>query len=209
MVHQNKEAKMDKIAFIFSIVGLLLLCVVVGIIPAFIGFILSIICLTRSQKYNKKLAISSLVISIITGMLFFVILIYAFFSGTENTNDPNLVSEANSFSSAAPSESLEPTPIPTATPTPVPTATPTPVPTATPENNSSSSTTANNNFDTYNNPQQQQTSDTYVLNTRTMRIHYPHCSSVKKIAPDNYATSSETLEALKAKDYKPCGICFK
>ena len=93
MTHQSKGTKMDKIAFILSIVGLLLLCVAVGIIPAFIGFVLSIICLTNSQKYSKKLAISSLIVSIITGILFCVILIFVFSAETEHTDNTNLISE--------------------------------------------------------------------------------------------------------------------
>ena len=141
MTHQSKGTKMDKIAFILSIVGLLLLCVAVGIIPAFIGFVLSIICLTNSQKYSKKLAISSLIVSMTTGILFCVILIFVFSAETENTDNTHLVSETNNTSFiATPPESSEPTSVPTitpfpmstATPTPIPTAAPTPIPTATP-----------------------------------------------------------------------------
>ncbi|MBD5395839.1 MAG: hypothetical protein HDR71_16615 [Lachnospiraceae bacterium] len=66
-----------------------------------------------------------------------------------------------------------------------------------------------NNFDTYDNQSQQQTTDAYVLNTHTKKIHYPSCSSVPKIAPQNYATSNASLEELEAQDYKPCGNCFK
>ncbi len=141
MTHQSKGTKMDKIAFILSIVGLLLLCVAVGIIPAFIGFVLSIICLTNSQKYSKKLAISSLIVSMTTGILFCVILIFVFSAETENTDNTHLVSETNNTSFiVTPPESSEPTSVPTvtpfpmstATPTPIPTAAPTPIPTATP-----------------------------------------------------------------------------
>lgn len=67
----------------------------------------------------------------------------------------------------------------------------------------------NNNFDTYDNASQQQTDFTYVLNTNTMKIHHPSCSSVKKIAPHNYATSNSTLEELFAQGYTTCGICFR
>ena len=64
------------------------------------------------------------------------------------------------------------------------------------------------NFNTYDNPEQQQTSASYVLNTSTMKIHYPSCSSVKKIAPQNYATSNSSIEDLKAQGYTTCGNCF-
>ncbi|MFG6344954.1 MAG: hypothetical protein K1W35_14810 [Lachnospiraceae bacterium] len=66
-----------------------------------------------------------------------------------------------------------------------------------------------NNFDTYNNTEQQQTTANYVLNNNTKKIHYPSCSSVPKIAPHNYATSSQTVEELIALGYTTCGICFK
>lgn len=66
----------------------------------------------------------------------------------------------------------------------------------------------NGNFNTYDNESQQQTEDTYVLNTSRMKIHHPSCSSVKKIAPQNYATSSSTLDELINQGYSTCGNCF-
>lgn len=127
---------------------------------------------------------------------------------------------------AAPTPTVAPTPtptvVPTSTPTTVPTPTPTTVPTPTPAvtptpestkvsapEMSAGDSSGNNNFDTYDNPEQQQTTDTYVLNNSSMKIHYPHCSSVPKIAQKNYATSSESLDALSAKGYSTCGICFE
>lgn len=65
-----------------------------------------------------------------------------------------------------------------------------------------------NNFDTYDNPDQQQTDDNYVLNTSTMKVHYPNCNYVKKIAPENYSSSSLSLDELKAQGYSTCGHCF-
>ena len=75
-------------------------------------------------------------------------------------------------------------------------------------NGSSGSGSNGNSFNTYDNSEQQKTESTYVLNTSTKRIHHPSCSSVPKIAPRNYATSSETLEELTAQGYKTCGKCF-
>lgn len=66
-----------------------------------------------------------------------------------------------------------------------------------------------NNFDTYNNSEQQNTTDTWVLNTKSMKIHYPSCKDVKKISPENYSTSSLTLDDLKNQGYTTCGHCFK
>lgn len=77
------------------------------------------------------------------------------------------------------------------------------------ETKSSSGNNAGNadNFDTYDNPEQQQTEATYVLNTSTMKFHYPSCKSVKKISPDNYATSSASRDELISQGYDPCGNC--
>lgn len=63
----------------------------------------------------------------------------------------------------------------------------------------------NSNFDTYDNEEQQETEDTYVLNTSSMKVHHPWCESVKKIAPENYATSNKTIEELEAEGYTRCG----
>lgn len=75
--------------------------------------------------------------------------------------------------------------------------------------NQSSSGGNANNFTLYNNPEQQQTTETWVLNTNTMKIHYPGCSSVANIKPENYAVSSQSLQELMAMGYDPCGRCFK
>ncbi len=116
--------------------------------------------------------------------------------------------------SPTPEPTVPPTPEPTVSPTLAPTASPAPEPTVapTPEPPSAGSPdngSGNNNFDTYDNPEQQKTEDSYVLNTSSMKIHYPGCSSVAKIAPKNYATSSESVEELKARGYTTCGRCFK
>ena len=65
------------------------------------------------------------------------------------------------------------------------------------------------NFNKYNNEEQQKTPETYVLNTSTLKIHYPSCQDVKKISPDNYATSSETIDDLRSQGYTLCGHCFR
>jgi len=65
------------------------------------------------------------------------------------------------------------------------------------------------NFNTYNNPDQQNTTDQWVLNTSTHKIHHPSCKDVKKIAPENYATSNLTIGELCSQGYSTCGHCFK
>ena len=77
------------------------------------------------------------------------------------------------------------------------------------DTNNTGNTGDGSNFNTYNNEQQQQTSDTYVLNTSSHKVHYPSCASVKKIAPQNHATSSQSLDELLAQGYTTCGNCFK
>ena len=65
------------------------------------------------------------------------------------------------------------------------------------------------NFDTYDIAEQQNTSETYVLNTSSLKIHHPSCNDVRKIKPENYATSSSTLDELRAQGYTTCGHCFR
>ena len=47
----------------------------------------------------------------------------------------------------------------------------------------------------------------YVLNTNSMKFHYPTCSSAKTISPENYAESNKTRDQLIADGYDPCGRC--
>lgn len=116
-----------------------------------------------------------------------------------------------------------PEPTPTSAPRPTPAASPKPA--ASPESGqegqsgsagdsasgggeASGGTGGGNNFDVHDNPDQQQTSAKYVLNTSSMKFHYPSCNDVKKIAETNYATSDETKDALIAAGYSPCGHCI-
>lgn len=73
----------------------------------------------------------------------------------------------------------------------------------------SGSSLGESNFNTYDNPEQQQTTDTYVLNTSRHKIHHPSCASVAKIAPKNYATTNSSIAELEAQGYSTCGNCFK
>ncbi len=54
----------------------------------------------------------------------------------------------------------------------------------------------------------QQTAEYYVLNTNTMRIHYPSCSSVKDIFPENYSETNDFNAAIQ-NGYRPCGKCHQ
>ena len=63
------------------------------------------------------------------------------------------------------------------------------------------------NFNTYDIPEQQNTEETYVLNTSSHKFHKPSCKDVKKIKPENYATTSASREELISQQYEPCGHC--
>lgn len=63
------------------------------------------------------------------------------------------------------------------------------------------------NFNKYDNPEQQQTEATYVLNTSTLKFHYPSCKDVKRISPENYGTSSASRDELIGQGYSACGHC--
>lgn len=63
------------------------------------------------------------------------------------------------------------------------------------------------NFNTWDNQDQQNTSAKWVLNTNTMKIHYPSCSDVRRIAPHNYSTSNLSEAELLAQGYTTCGRC--
>ena len=49
----------------------------------------------------------------------------------------------------------------------------------------------------------------FVLNTNSMKIHRPTCSSVKDMADHNKLGSNDTIEELKAMGYSPCKRCLK
>lgn len=48
---------------------------------------------------------------------------------------------------------------------------------------------------------------TYVLNTNTMRFHYPSCSSAANTAEHNKETVHTSREELIRQGYQPCGNC--
>ena len=87
-------------------------------------------------------------------------------------------------STPAPTPTPTPTPAPTPQPTPTPTPIPTPVPTQIPVPGLH-----------------------YVLNTNTMKVHKPSCSSVKDIKPQNYKEYTGTRDQVIAMGYVPCKRC--
>lgn len=55
------------------------------------------------------------------------------------------------------------------------------------------------------NPSSEET--TYILNTNTMKFHYPSCSSADSISENNRAEYTGTRDELIDKGYSPCGRC--
>ena len=51
------------------------------------------------------------------------------------------------------------------------------------------------------------TETTYVLNTSTMKFHYPDCSSVSQMSEENKLEYTGTREEVIAMGYDPCGRC--
>ncbi len=47
----------------------------------------------------------------------------------------------------------------------------------------------------------------YVLNTNTHKFHYPSCSSVSDIKPENTGYFTGSRDEVIAQGYKPCGRC--
>lgn len=47
----------------------------------------------------------------------------------------------------------------------------------------------------------------YVVNTNTMKFHYPTCSSVAQMSDHNKQAVTDSKQQLIDKGYSPCGIC--
>lgn len=47
----------------------------------------------------------------------------------------------------------------------------------------------------------------YVLNTHTMKFHYPDCSGVSQMKDSNKEVVTENRETLIQEGYDPCGMC--
>lgn len=50
--------------------------------------------------------------------------------------------------------------------------------------------------------------ETYVLNTKSKKIHHENCSSVKNMAEKNKKSFTGSLDELFKNGYSECGICF-
>ena len=72
-------------------------------------------------------------------------------------------------------------------------------------NNNDSSVIASDNFSSIE--AVKNTTDKYVLNKDTKKIHNPGCSDINDMLPENAATSNASMEELKAAGYTTCGHC--
>ena len=73
-------------------------------------------------------------------------------------------------------------------------------------------TSKNQNTDTMpglgpNSTQVQDNIDFYILNTNTMKFHFPDCASVAQIQEENYQEFSGSRQELLEQDYFSCGNC--
>lgn len=60
---------------------------------------------------------------------------------------------------------------------------------------------------TESNTKVEKADEQYVLNTKTMKVHEPDCSSAKDMSEENKEEFTGTLNELLAQGYKACGIC--
>lgn len=57
-------------------------------------------------------------------------------------------------------------------------------------------------------PQNNKTQNgSYILNTNTMKFHYPDCKAVKKMKDENKESFSGSRDKVIAMGYSPCSIC--
>lgn len=122
---------------------------------------------------------------------------------TEKTAMPTEIPEP-SFS-VTPSATPKPSKAPKATETPVPDSDTTPevlqLQPAEPE------TSAAPDRSSPADPEPTPEGRDYVLNTNTMKFHYPTCSSVKDIKDNNRKDVHMTRDDVIAMGYQPCGRC--
>lgn len=64
------------------------------------------------------------------------------------------------------------------------------------------------NWETEQKPVVLSDEQTYVLNTKTKKVHLNTCGSVEKISEENKELTSESLDAILEKGYEKCQICL-
>ena len=99
----------------------------------------------------------------------------------------------------APTAAPEPEPSPTPDPTPEPTPEPAPEPTPEPEPNGGDGDRSA--------PDALSPVRDYVLNTNTLKFHYPDCRSVDQMKEENKAVFTGSREEILDMGYVPCKNC--
>ncbi len=123
----------------------------------------------------------------------------------EPTPEPTLAPTPELTLVPTPEPTLAPTPEPTLAPTPEPTLAPTPEPTLEPTPEPTLAPTPEPTLEPTPEPTLESQSQTvYILNTNTMKIHNTWCRSVKKIKPQNYKETTESIEELEKIGYVKC-----
>jgi hypothetical protein len=130
------------ISLVLGIIGILLSCIIIGVIPSILGLILGCIAVSEKNNIKKGISIAGIVCSSF-GILFFLffVVLYILIGKYDTTNsnkvgEINIIESEESTQEPAVTHSEEPTIVPaeTSTPTVEPTQTPEPTlePIATP-----------------------------------------------------------------------------
>ena len=133
---------------------------------------------------------------------------------SEPTSEPTPQPTPDPTPQPTPEPTPQPTPDPTPQPTPEPTPQPTPEPPPQPTPQSTPEPTPQPTLQPgqgtggseRTNEEQADVRD-YVLNTNTMKFHYPSCSSVKDIKDKNRWDYTGTREEIIEMGYVPCKKC--
>lgn len=56
---------------------------------------------------------------------------------------------------------------------------------------------------------EEETTETYIVNTETNKFHIPGCSSEKAILPEHRKEVHGSFEEVRQMGYSPCGRCLK
>lgn len=98
----RKKSNVPVIAFVLSIIGFILSFIVIGIVPSVIALILGIVSISKKSD-RKGLCIASVVISIFTIILFFILIVF-----TQVDTDENITENSKEVQETDVEETLNP-----------------------------------------------------------------------------------------------------
>lgn len=217
----NKKSNVVKNVLLWSLTVFFALSALVYL-PALTGFIslLIAVILVPIHKWQELIGrfVNGKIKTIVIAILFILAIIFVPSTDTSYNNIPPetvisseeeiVVTEASTepSSETTTEHATEPTTEPTAEPVTDPTTEPTTEPTV----ESTAEPTAESVAEPTQAPTVQPTEDEgqdYVLNTNTMKFHYPSCSSADDIKDKNKVYFHGTREELIARGFDPCGRC--